>query len=574
MALNGMPSAAKRSQPSAAQPAVPPANGAAKEIALEVRNVSKYFPGVKACDCINLTLYKGEVLGLLGENGAGKSTLMNLIYGLYTPDDGDIFVNGQRADIHNPNDAIRLGIGMVHQHFQLVPILSVTENIMLGNETVRGLFLDKRAARKRIIEIAAQYGLDVDPDALIQDLPVGVQQRVEIIKALYRKCDLLILDEPTAVLTPQEAQGLFGIMRALLARGVSIIFISHKLKEVLEICTRVMVLRTGSVVGQADPRDSTEASLAELMVGRQVILQVDKSPAQPGAAILQIRDLVVEDDRRLQAVKHLSLDVCAGEIVGIAGVQGNGQTELIEAITGLRPILGGYIHIAEQERSHATPRTITETGVAHVPEDRQKNGMVAPFPIKDNLVLQTYYLGPFSIGILANDRAIDANATRLVKQYDVRTPGINVPIGKLSGGNQQKVIVAREFSRDLRLLIVAQPTRGLDVGSIEFIHKQIIKMRDAGTAVLLVSAELDEILSLSDRVAVMYGGEILGVLPIAQADRNTIGLMMAGVSDPGAANTQERTLVRDLTDEAQREAAVDTLRAAATDPTRKDKFNG
>jgi simple sugar transport system ATP-binding protein len=564
-----MPSAAKRSQVSAASRPAPTANpDLSRPIALEVRNVSKFFPGVKACDCINLTLYKGEVLGLLGENGAGKSTLMNLIYGLYTPDEGDIYVNGTRAAIHNPNDAIRLGIGMVHQHFQLVPVLSVTENIMLGNESVRGLFLDKRAARKRIVEIASQYGLDVDPDALIQDLPVGVQQRVEIIKALYRKCDILILDEPTAVLTPQETEGLFGIMRTLLARGVSIIFISHKLKEVLEICTRVMVLRTGTVVGQADPRDSTEASLAELMVGRAVILQVDKAPATPADPVLMIRDLVVEDDRRLQAVKGLSLAVRAGEIVGVAGVQGNGQTELIEAITGLRSIQSGHIHIGGRDLAGASPRAITETGVAHVPEDRQKNGMVAPFPIKDNLVLQTYYLGPFSIGILANDRAIDENAARLVKQYDVRTPGIAVPIGKLSGGNQQKVIVAREFSRDIKLLIVAQPTRGLDVGSIEFIHKQIVKLRDSGTAVLLVSAELDEILSLSDRVAVMYGGQILDVLPIERADRNTVGLLMAGVTQPDAANTQERAWVRDLADENQRDMALDAIRAAREEERR------
>ncbi|PJF27553.1 MAG: heme ABC transporter ATP-binding protein [Phototrophicales bacterium] len=518
---------------------------AARPIALEVRNVTKCFPGVVACDSVNLKLYKGEVLGLLGENGAGKSTLMNLVYGLYTPDEGEILVNEKPAVIHSPNDAIRLGIGMVHQHFQLVPVLSVTENIMLGNESVRGLFLDRRAARRRILDIAQQYGLEVDPDALIQDLPVGVQQRVEIIKALYRKCDILILDEPTAVLTPQETEGLFSIMRTLLDRGVSIIFISHKLKEVLEICTRVMVLRGGRVVGEADPRDSTEMSLASMMVGREVILQVEKKPAKPAETVLEIRDLVVEDDRRLQAVRGLSLDVRAGEIVGVAGVQGNGQTELVEAITGLRPIVSGQICISGHDLSHATPRRITETGVAHVPEDRQKNGMVAPFPIKNNLVLQTYHHKPFSIGILTDERAIDANAEALVRQYDVRTPGINVAMSKLSGGNQQKVIVAREFSRPARLLITAQPTRGLDVGSIEFIHKQIIKMRDAGTAVLLVSAELDEILSLSDRVAVMYAGRIIGILPIEQADRNKVGLLMAGI-EPEKSSTQERELVREM----------------------------
>jgi simple sugar transport system ATP-binding protein len=526
MAQDALPQAAQASELNAARP-----------IALEVRGVTKRFPGVVACDGISLKLYKGEVLGLLGENGAGKSTLMNLVYGLYAPDEGEILVNGKPAAIHSPSDAIRLGIGMVHQHFQLVPVLSVTENIMLGSESMRGLFLDRRAARRRILDIAQHYGLEVDPDALVQDLPVGVQQRVEIIKALYRRCDILILDEPTAVLTPQETEGLFSIMRTLLERGVSIIFISHKLKEVLEICTRVLVLRGGRVVGEADPRCSTEMSLASMMVGREVILQVEKQPAKPGEVVLEIRDLVVEDDRRLQAVRGLSLEVRAGEIVGVAGVQGNGQTELVEAITGLRPILSGHIRINGHDLSHAAPRRIIETGVSHVPEDRQKNGMVAPFPIKHNLVLQTYHRKPFALGILTDERAIDANAEALVRQYDVRTPGINIAMSKLSGGNQQKVIVAREFSRPARLLITAQPTRGLDVGSIKFIHKQIIRMRDAGTAVLLVSAELDEILSLSDRVAVMYAGRIIGILPIEQADRNTIGLLMAGV-DPQKLSVQ------------------------------------
>ena len=505
---------------------------------LEVRGLTKRFPGVLACDHIDLTLYKGDVLGLLGENGAGKSTLMNMIYGLYTPDEGEILVNGRPASIKNPNDAIALGIGMVHQHFQLVPVLTVTENIMLGNESVRGLFLDRGAAKRRILDIAGQYGLEVDPDAMVEDLPVGVQQRVEIIKALYRKADILILDEPTAVLTPQEAEGLFAIMRTLIARGVSIIFISHKLKEVLEICNRVMVLRGGRSVGEADPQRSTQASLASMMVGREVILQVDKGDANPGEPVLTVTDLQVRDDRDLPAVRHLSLEVRAGEILGVAGVQGNGQTELVEAITGLRPAAGGHIFIDRQDMTHATPRQITEAGSAHVPEDRQKNGMVATFPIKDNLVLQTYYIKPFAAGILADEDAKRENADRLVEQYDVRTPSIYATIGSLSGGNQQKTIVAREFSRPSRLLIVAQPTRGLDVGSIEFIHRQIVKMRDAGTAVLLVSAELDEILSLSDRVAVMYGGQIIDTVPIADADREHIGLLMAGVH-PETAPQQE-----------------------------------
>ncbi len=498
-------------------------------VVLEVRGLTKRFPGVLACDHIDLRLHQGEVLGLLGENGAGKSTLMNLIYGLYTPDEGEILVNGRPVTIHSPNDAIRLGIGMVHQHFQLVPVLTVTENVMLGVESVRGPFLDRKAARARIVEISRQYRLDVDPDALVEDLPVGVQQRVEIIKALYRDADILILDEPTAVLTPQEAEGLFDIMRSLIARGVSIIFISHKLKEVLQICDRVTVLRGGRVAGHADPRTSTEESLAAMMVGREVILQVEKGPAQFGEVVLSIEGLHVTDDRGLPAVRGLDLAVRAGEILGIAGVQGNGQTELVEAITGLRTPQAGRVIIEGHDLAHASPRRITQAGVAHVPEDRQKNGMVATFPVKDNLALQTYHIGPFAIGVIRNDRAIDAHAEALVKAYDVRTPSIYTLMSKLSGGNQQKTIVARELSRESRLLIAAQPTRGLDVGSIEFIHRQIVRMRDSGMAVLLVSAELDEILSLSDTVAVMYAGQIIGTMPIEAADRNTLGLLMAGI---------------------------------------------
>lgn len=510
-------------------------------IALEVRGLTKRFPGVLANDHIDLKLHKGQVLGLLGENGAGKSTLMNLIYGLYTPDEGEILVNGQPVQIKNPNDAIALGIGMVHQHFQLVPVLTVTENIMLGNETVRGLLLDRRTARARIMEISKQYGLEVNPDALVQDLPVGIQQRIEIIKALYRKAEILILDEPTAVLTPQEAEGLFDVMRTLIARGVSIVFISHKLKEVLEICDDVTVLRGGRVAGHVNPEDSTEESLASLMVGRNVILQVEKGEAHPGAPVLSLHDLHVNDDRKLPAVRGLTLEVRAGEILGIAGVQGNGQTELVEAITGLRPVTSGHMVMNGQDLTHASPRQITETGVAHIPEDRQKNGMVTSFPVMNNMVLQTYYIEPYSNGILANEDSIALMARDLVKQYDVRTPTIFVNIGTLSGGNQQKVIVARECSRESKLLIAAQPTRGLDVGSIEFIHKQIVKMRDEGTAVLLVSAELDEILSLSDRVAVMFAGKIIDVLPIEQANRERVGLLMAGIRREDAGTEREMT---------------------------------
>ncbi|MDZ4671506.1 MAG: ABC transporter ATP-binding protein [Phototrophicales bacterium] len=500
-------------------------------IVLEVRGLTKQFPGVLANDHINLKLKYGQVLGLLGENGAGKSTLMNLIYGLYAPDEGEILVNGQAVNINNPNDAIKLGIGMVHQHFQLVPVLSVTENIMLGTESVVGPFLNKRVAKKRILDISAQYGLHVDPDALVQDLSVGIQQRVEIIKALYRECKILILDEPTAVLTPQETEGLFEVMKTLTERGVSIIFISHKLKEVLRICDDLTVLRLGRVVGVADPRTTTQEMLASTMVGRDVLLQVEKDPAHMGEVILNIQDLTVLDDRGLQAVKNLGLQVHEGEILGIAGVQGNGQTELIEAITGLRPIANGHIFLVDTEITHMSPRKVTETGISHVPEDRQKYGMVKAFSIRDNMRIQTYYAKPFSKGIVAEDEAIDEKAKAWIEAYDVRTPNIYVNIGSLSGGNQQKAVVAREFSRPSKLLIAAQPTRGIDVGSIEFIHNQLVKMRDSGVAVLLVSTELDEIMGLSDRIAVMYAGQIIDILPGEGADREKIGLLMAGIKE-------------------------------------------
>ncbi|MDQ7027511.1 MAG: ABC transporter ATP-binding protein [Anaerolineae bacterium] len=501
------------------------------EPVLEVRGITKRFPGVLANDRIDMTLYKGRVLGLLGENGAGKSTLMNLIYGLYAPDEGEILVNGVAVEITGPEDAIAKGIGMVHQHFQLVDVLTVTENVMLGNESVKGLLLDRQSARQRIIEISEQYGLDVNPDAVIRDIPVGIQQRVEIIKALYRDADILILDEPTAVLTPQETQGLFQIMRTLLDKGVSIIFISHKLKEVLEICDDITVLRRGKLAGHADPKQSTEQSLASLMVGRDVVLQIDKERGQQQELVMQIDNLRVHDGRGIPAVEDVSLSIYAGEILGIAGVQGNGQSELIEAISGLRHVDSGHVMLLGQDITNASPRQITEVGSAHVPEDRQRMGMVMPFEVMFNMVLNSYHNEPFSNGILVNEDAIAEHAQELVEAYDVRPPYIHATIGELSGGNQQKVIIAREFSRPVKLLIAAQPTRGLDVGSIEFIHKQIVRMRDEGTAVLLISSELDEILSLSDRVAVMFDGQVIDILPIEDADRDTVGLRMAGSMD-------------------------------------------
>jgi ABC-type uncharacterized transport system ATPase subunit len=447
------------------------------------------------------------------KNGAGKTTLMNILYGLYTPDEGEIIVRGEQVEIHSPNDAIAQGIGMVHQHFMLVPVFTVTENVMLGTETVRaGVVLDRQAAAARVREISERFGLAVDPDALIENLPVGVQQRVEIIKVLYRQAEILILDEPTAVLTPQEVEELFKIIRSLVAQGKSVIFITHKLKEVLAIADRITVLRNGRVVGTTTPAEATEGELARMMVGREVILKVDKRPPSPGEPVLDVRDLTVLDSHGTPAVRSLSLEVRAGEVLGVAGVQGNGQTQLVEALTGLRRPEGGHIVMMGRDVTRASPREITELGVAHVPEDRQQDGLVLSFPVEDNLVLNTYYVAPFARGIVMQRREIERAATERVRAFDVRTPSIRTPTASLSGGNQQKVIVAREFSRPIRLLIAAQPTRGLDVGSIEYIHSRIIEKRDAGCAVLLVSTELDEIMSVADRIAVMYRGQIVGTV--------------------------------------------------------------
>jgi ABC-type uncharacterized transport system ATPase subunit len=418
----------------------------------------------------------------------------------------------------------------------LVPVFTVTENVMLGVESVRaGEFLDRAAAAQRIRDISTRFGLAVDPDARVENLPVGVQQRVEIVKILYREADILILDEPTAVLTPQEAEELFKVIRSLVAQGKSVIFITHKLKEVFAIADRITVLRQGRVAGTVTPDQATEESLAKMMVGREVILTVDKQPAQPGEVMLDVQELRVRDDRGSVAVNGVSLQVRAGEILGIAGVQGNGQTQLVEALTGLRRVESGHVTMRGKDTTHTTPRAVTEAGTAHVPEDRQRDGLVLSFPVEDNLVLSTYYVPPFARGMALQQTEIDQAARQRVDLFDVRTPSIFVPTSNLSGGNQQKVIVAREFSRPIKLLIASQPTRGLDVGSIEYIHNRIVEKRDAGCAVLLVSPELDEILSLADRVAVMYEGQIIATLPAADATKERVGLLMAGVREKSPA---------------------------------------
>ena len=608
---------------------------------LEAHNVTKRFPGVLANDRVGFSLNQGEILAFLGENGAGKSTLMNILYGLYTQDEGEIEVHGTTVEINEPNDAIELGIGMVHQHFQLVPVFTVAENIVMGTEPTRFSFswkilglatglgallfflggilaldsparwflaaaigggtlgavyglgillgllsrrlrfrlyfplvaavtavalsllafflgaaeriplvialallfaaashpimsvistvLDRRTAHRRIRALSEQYGLAVDPEALIADLPVGIQQRVEIIKTLYRQAEILILDEPTAVLTPQETEELFQIMRGLVDQGKSIIFITHKLKEVMTIADRIIVLRNGRVTGETSPTETSEAELAEMMVGREVVLVVEKGPASPGEIVLEVSGLTTEDKRRQPALRGVDLHVRAGEVLGVAGVQGNGQTELVEVLTGLRPPTGGTVRILAQDVTGAPPRTVTELGVAHIPEDRQQDGLVLSFPVADNLMLCNYYEPPFSRGPEIQFDRLRQYAERVVKEFDVRTPSVIVPTQNLSGGNQQKVIVAREFSRPIRLLIAAQPTRGLDVGSIEYIHRRLVQKRDEGTAVLLVSVELDEIMALSDRIAVMYEGQIVDTVDADRVTREEIGLLMAGV---------------------------------------------
>jgi general nucleoside transport system ATP-binding protein len=499
------------------------------EVLLDIRQLSKSFGAVRANRDISLQVRRGEIVALLGENGSGKSTLVNQIFGLVTPDSGTVTVNGDSAPIRDPRDAIRRGIGMVHQHFQLVPVMTVAENMVLGHEPVRGgQVLDLRAARELVRALSVKHGLAVDPDAAIEDLPVGTQQRVEILKALSRQVDLLILDEPTAVLTPQETDELLAVMRELANSGTSIVFITHKLREVLAVADRVYVLRQGAVVGDVSASETDARGLATMMVGREVVLSVDKAEATPDEIVLQVADLHVRDDRDCATVNGLSLTVHAGEILGVAGVEGNGQRELVEALAGMRKVVSGEITLGGLDLTRADPHRTHRAGVGHIPEDREKHGLVGSYSVADNLVLADFDREPFARNGVRHFDAVRENAEALRAEFDIRCAGVAQPAGSLSGGNKQKVVVARELSLHPRLLIAAQPTRGVDVGSIEFIHRRIVQARDQGAGVLLVSAELDEILSLADRVVVVHGGAVVAEVRAADADRAEIGRLMAG----------------------------------------------
>jgi general nucleoside transport system ATP-binding protein len=496
--------------------------------ALEMRGITKRYPGVVANDHIDLEVRPGEIHALLGENGAGKTTLMNILYGLARPDEGQILIDGTAVRITSPTDAIARGINMVHQHFMLVPVLTVAENILLGEETMANpVFLDRREAKRRIVALGKQFGFEIDPDVKVGALSVGWQQRVEILKALYRNARVLVLDEPTAVLTPQETDEIFAVLRRLAEEGHSIVFISHKLYEVLAIADRITVIRRGRVVGQRIPSETNEEDLASLMVGRDVQLVVDRGESHPADVRLEVAGLRVNDDRGTEVVRGVDFEIRAGEIFGIAGVAGNGQDELVESIVGLRKPAAGTVRLDGRDVTDLATREMTNLGTGYVPADRHRFGLVLGFSVADNLVLTDYYHAPYSRGILRNDDAIVERGKRAIAEYDIRTPSAELTAGTLSGGNQQKIVVARELDGDLRLLVLDQPTRGLDVGSIEFIHRQAIKKRDAGTAVLLVSAELDEVLELSDRVAVMYRGQIVSVVDGRTADRNEVGMLMA-----------------------------------------------
>ena len=504
-----------------------------EQLAVDMRGITKQFPGVLANNHVDFSVRPGEIHALVGENGAGKSTLMNILYGLFPPDSGEIHINGKQAHIGGPRDAIALGIGMVHQHFMLIPVFSVGENIMLGREPVAGPdFYDHARARTAINELTKRYGLALNPDARMGDLPVGLQQRAEIVKVLYRGANILILDEPTGVLTPQETKELFVVLRDLVKSGKTIIFISHKLKEVLEISDRITVMRRGKVVGHLTTKQTNEEEIATMMVGREVLLRVDKKPAKPGAVVMQVENISANTDRGVPALKGVSFELRQGEILGIAGVEGNGQSELMEVLAGTRQVTGGRVLLGDRDITTYDARTERGAGVAFIPEDRRGTGLVLSFSIAENSILgrersPTFSWNEFVLKLVA----IKEWARRLVKEFDIRTPSIEVAARNLSGGNQQKVIVAREMGSKPKVLLAAQPTRGVDIGAIEFIHRRIVQERDEGTAVLLVSAELDEVRSLSDRIAVMYEGRIVSIEPPDAAEER-LGLLMTGGGAP------------------------------------------
>jgi simple sugar transport system ATP-binding protein len=498
--------------------------------AVEMHHITKRFPGVVANDDITFSVIKGEIHALLGENGAGKTTLMNVLYGLYKQDSGDIFVNGQKVDITCPNDAIGLGIGMIHQHFMLVPPFTVAENVVLGTEPMKGLFIDREKAENDVREISQRYGLTVDPGAKVQDISVGIEQRVEILKALYRGAEILILDEPTAVLTPQEVEELFKVMRSLKDEGKTIIFITHKLKEPMATCDRITVLRKGKLVGTVHPDKTDISELAQMMVGRKVIFEVEKSPRTPGDAVMKIENLEAYNDRGIKALKGISFVLKKGEILGIAGVEGNGQLELVETLTGLRKASSGKILINGSDMTNNSVRSIIKAGVSHIPEDRQKRGLILDFSLAENLILGSHFLKPFSTDFRMDYNSVFDYGNTLVEAFDIRTTGIQCQAKYLSGGNQQKVIVAREIGRKPDIIIASQPTRGLDVGAIEYIHQKLVEMREENKAILLISADLDEIRSLSDRIVVIYEGKIVGEKDPRTASEEELGLLMAGGS--------------------------------------------
>lgn len=496
--------------------------------AVEMAGITKRFPGIVANDQISIKVKKGEIHALLGENGAGKSTLMNILFGLYQPDEGEIYIHGERVTIDGPNRAIRLGIGMVHQHFKLVDPFTVTENIILGEEPVRGILIDAKKARERVTALSKQYGLNVDPDAKIEEISVGMQQRVEILKILYRGAEILIFDEPTAVLTPQEIEGLLEIMRNLVKEGKTILLITHKLKEIMAIADRVTIIRRGKVIDTMVTAEATPDLLAEMMVGRHVSFQVEKKPYHPGEVVLDVRGVTEENRRGKPRLNGISFSVRAGEIYGIAGVDGNGQSQLIEVLTGLKRAKEGEISFRGQRMTNKTAREVAELGVAHIPEDRQRRGLILDFTLSENMALKSYYKPSFRKGAFLSYDAMDEHAKGLVEAFDVRTAGIRSTARSLSGGNQQKAIIAREVDLDPVLMIAAQPTRGLDVGAIEYIHKRLVALREQGKAVLLISFELDEIMNLADRIGVIFNGQIVGEVTPAETNEQELGLMMAG----------------------------------------------